>query len=260
MKLEAFLVEVNNLAKQHGISTPYLVGGVPRDRILKRIGAKGLREVSEIRDIDISTGDIDSAKLSKIIAQKYPEAVYREYDDGHTSIDVFGIHMDFSGHFVIPGIEDVLAKQGVLTPTPMDKELYSRDFTMNTILEKLDFSGVFDVTKKGLGDIHAGLIRCPIDPDVTIGIDPRRILRAIKFAVKFDFRIESGLRDAMMKYHDQVALLPPKFISSKIDEIVLLDADKGIDLLIEFKLLSSVQLSKMVYDILIQKRKVINAL
>lgn len=254
MKLEEFLISIKDVAQQNGLSEAYIVGGVPRDRIIGRIGDK-----SEIKDIDITTGNSDSKKLGMLIMQKYPEGQYRQYSDGHSSIDIFGIHIDLSSNFVIPGIEEELAKLSI-PPTDMNKEIFSRDFCINTILETLDFSNTFDLTKQGIGDIHAGFVRCPINPIITIGVDSRRILRAIKFAVKFGFVIEHNLKMAMMEHRKLLTYLPPRYVSEKIDEIVQLDPDKGIDMLIEFKILPLVQLSKTTYDILIQRRKLIRAL
>ena len=255
MKLEEFLLALKTLAANNGLSEPLIVGGVVRDRVLGKIG-----ERNEIKDIDLTTGNKDSKRLGELIKQVYPEANYRIFDDGHTAADVFGIHLDLSSNFVIPGIDKELVRLGVKDLDDMKRELYSRDFSINTLLEKLDFSALYDITKEGVGDIHAKLLRCPIDPNITIGIDARRILRAIKFAVKYDFTIESKLRQAMLDHRKSIANLPPKYAASKIDEIVRLDPDRGLDLLIEFKLLSLVQLSKFVYDTLIQRRKVIHAL
>ena len=255
MKLEEFLISIKDLAAKNGLSEPYIVGGVVRDRILGKIGTP-----SEIKDIDITTGNKDSQKLGILIKQTYPEADYRVFDDGHSAVNLMGIHIDLSSNFIIPGIDQELQRLGIKDIDDMKREVYSRDFSMNTVLEKLDFSGLYDITKEGIGDIHAGLIRCPIDPNITIGIDARRILRAIKFAVKFDFTIESKLKQAMLDCRKSVANLPPKYVASKMDEIVALNPDKGLDMLIEFKILPLVQLSKSLYDLLIQRRKVIHAL
>ena len=255
MRIEEFLISIKDLADKNGLLEPMMVGGTPRDRIMGRLGDK-----NEIKDLDLTCGNLDSHKLGFILSKAYPESVYREFDDGHTALGIFGLNIDFSSHFVIPGIEKELTRLGITEQTEAIKELFSRDFTMNCLLETLDFTHTFDLTKQGVGDINAGLIRCPIDPDITIGVDARRILRAIKFAIKFDFTIESRLKDAMLKYRESVARLPPKFVSAKIDEIVRLDADKGLDMLIEFNLLNLLPLSKMVNDLLIQKRKVLHSL
>lgn len=255
MKINELLLDIENIAKANRLNTPFIVGGVPRDRML---GQKG--RISEIADVDITTGDKDAAKLAFAINKKYTDSVLRTYDDGHISLDILGLHIDFSSNFIVPNIDKELKRLGVKDITPMRRELYSRDFTINTLLESLDFTAIYDLTGEAIGDIQSGLIKCPIDPKITIGVDPRRILRAIKFSVKYDFKIEENLKQTMLEYRKSIKNLPTKFIQDKANEIVLIDADKGVDSLIEFKLLPLIPLTKTMSDILIQKRQLVRAL
>lgn len=255
MNVDEILSGVEKVADSLNLSQPFMVGGVPRDRLLGKRGKK-----SEIKDVDITTGNEDSAKLAEAVSKMFPDSNYRTYDDGHSSIDVEGLHIDFSSNFQAPGIEGELRKIGVSEVDDMKKEIYSRDFTINTLLESLDFTSIYDITGEGIGDLHAGLIKCPIDPAITIGVDPRRILRAIKFAIKYDFKIDDDLKSAMRTNRNKIQNLPQKFVQDKMNEIVLMDTDKGIEMLIEYKLLPLVPLTKTISDILIQRRQLVKAL
>jgi poly(A) polymerase len=254
MKIDELLLNIENIARRNDFSKPYIVGGVPRDRILGKRSGK-----SDVKDIDITTGDKDSLALAESIHRAMPGSHYRTYDDGHASVDFMGIHFDFSSHFISPGIEEELRKAGQKDVSSMKLELYSRDFTMNTLLESLDFKSIYDLTGEAVGDIQASLIRCPIDPEITIGTDPRRILRAIKFAIKFGFKIDDKLKTAMLNNRKKIQDLPAKFVQDKMNEIARLD-DGGTDMLIEYKLLPLVPLTKTISDILIQKRQLVRAL
>jgi tRNA nucleotidyltransferase/poly(A) polymerase len=254
MKLDELLATVESVAADNQLSKPLIVGGVCRDRLIGLVDEK-----SEIKDIDITTGNKDSLKLAVLLGQKLEGSRYATYDDGHASIDYLGIHLDFSSNFVISGVESEIVKAGK-KPSPMLLELYSRDFTINTLLETLDFTAMYDLTSEGINDIKTKIIRCPINPEITIGVDPRRILRAIKFSLKFGFAIEDGLKTAMLNNHSKITTLPPKFIQDKATEIVTLGGDKGIDMLIEYKLLPLIPLTKTLSDILIQKRRLVSAL
>lgn len=254
MNLDELLSTIENTARTNNISKPFIVGGIPRNRIIGKRGKK-----SEINDLDITTGNKDSLRLSKLLSVVLPHGDYRTYDDGHSSLDIMGLHIDFSSNFVAPGIREELQKNGVKDITPMKLELYSRDFTMNTLLESLDFTGIYDLTGDAIGDIQAGIIRCPVNPEITIGVDPRRILRAIKFSIKYGFKIEDDLKTVMLNYRKKIQDLPVKFVQDKMNEIARLD-DKGTDMLIEYKLLPLVPLTKMISDILIQKRQLVRAL
>lgn len=255
MELNELLSIIEGVAKRNSISKPYIVGGAPRDQV---IGTRG--NVTDIKDFDITTGDKGSLMLGRLLGEVLRGSNYNTYDDGHSSLDFMGVHLDFSSNFHAPGIEKELQKAGVKDVDEMKMELYSRDFNFNTLLEDLDFSSIYDLTGEGINDINAKIIRCPIDPNITIGIDPRRILRAIRFAVKYGFKIEDSLRAAMRKHKNKIKELPVKFVQDKISEVVRLDADGGIDYLIEYKILPLVPLSKFVSDILVQKRKILKAI
>jgi poly(A) polymerase len=255
MKLDELLGIIIEVAKTNGLTEPFMVGGTPRDRILGVIDKK-----AEIKDIDITTGDKNSPKLAILVHQKLEGSIYNVFDDKHSSVDVQGIHLDFSSNYRVRGIEEELKRLNVKDVTPMKMELYSRDFTINCLLERLDFTGIFDLTGEAIDDIKSKVIRCPINPEITIGSDPRRILRAIKFAIKFGFNIEEGLKGVMLNNRESIKTLPVKFAQDKMTEIATLDSEKGIEMLIEFKLLPLVPLSKTLSDILIQQRKIIHAL
>jgi len=255
MRTEDLLLEIQSIAAENGIDTPYLVGGVPRDRVLDKT-----LDIVDIKDIDITTGTESANKLSEILGKKWPNSNYRTYDDGHSSLYVNGVHIDFSSNFIAPGVEDEMVRLGVQEITTVKKEIYSRDFTINTLLETLDFNNIYDITGEAANDLAAGLIKCPINPKITIGVDPRRILRAIKFSVKYGFEIESNLRAAMLENKDNIQNLPKKFVQNKMNEIVMLDDDKGIEMLVEFKLLPLVPLTKTISDMLVQKRMLSRAL
>ena len=253
MNVEQLLSIVEETASANRISKPFIVGGIPRDRIL---GSRGKK--TELNDIDITTGDDGSVELGRLLSVRFPDSNYRTYDDGHSSIDIGGLHIDFSSNFVAHGVENELKRKGVQTSN-MKLELYSRDFTINTLLESLDFEAIYDITGEAIGDIQAGIIKCPVDPEITIGADPRRILRAVKFSIKYGFNIEDSLKTTMFNMRKKIENLPVKFVQDKLNEIVGLDND-AIDVLLKYKLLSIVPLTKTISDILIQRRQLVRAL
>lgn len=57
------LLEVKRLAKDNGLSEPYIVGGLPRDKILNRI--------NKVEDIDITSGDESIHQLAELAAQQF---------------------------------------------------------------------------------------------------------------------------------------------------------------------------------------------
>jgi hypothetical protein len=127
MKLSQLLSIINQIADQKGISTPFVCGGVPRDRILKKNNA--------LNDIDLTTGDQGIHYLAKEVAIKLRSAKtsYLAMPDGHARVMLGDLKLDFSSNFRIPGIYEILQKKGIQDPTEMQMELYSRDFILQTI-------------------------------------------------------------------------------------------------------------------------------
>lgn len=253
MLLSELLSTLGQLAKENDISMPLIVGGFPRDRILNV-------PVETLKDIDITTGDSGSLKLATLASTKWPESDFRLYDDNHSAITFSNnIRLDFSNNFKIVGIEEELKKDGIEKPTDLEKELYSRDFTINTLLQPMDLNKEpFDLTKKAKEDIENKIIRTPINPALTIGHDPRRILRALKLSIRFDFAIEKSLEETIIKYRGNIKNLTLAHIKKQINEMLNMDADKTLELLTKYKLLPIIPLSKLMQLEVVKRHMVQN--
>jgi len=71
-----------------------------------------------------------------------------------------------------------------------------RDFTINSLFYNINMGQVEDFTGKGLEDLKVGLIRTPLPPSTTFQDDPLRMLRAIRFATRFGFDLDSDIKEA----------------------------------------------------------------
>ena len=167
MKLTELLKEIELLAQKKGFSTPYIVGGLPRDKVLNRANSFG--------DIDITTGDDGVKHLAKEVAINFHKYVtnYMVMSDGHAQVSFGDLKMDFSSNFIMPGVAYLLRKSGVSNVTEMQKEIYSRDFTCNTLLMDFALKEVKDPTGKGVKDINDKIIRTCLSPALSLGFNDR---------------------------------------------------------------------------------------
>ena len=188
------------LAKDNNLATPYIVGGLPRDK------AFGIP--SKVQDIDITTGNKDSLALSLLANEKWSGAPFKTYDDGHGTLFFDNVKVDFSNNYNFPKVEDELKKNNI-KPTDMKKELYSRDFTVNTLLQPLDLDkDPIDLTGKAMSDVENKILRTPVNPNLTIGYDVRRILRAMKLILKLNLTMDKELEAAIIKFRRGIKALP----------------------------------------------------
>jgi tRNA nucleotidyltransferase (CCA-adding enzyme) len=81
-----------------------------------------------------------------------------------------------------------------------------RDLTINSLFYNLHTESVEDFTGKGVDDIENGIIRTPLDPMTTFLDDPLRVLRAVRFAARLDFKITPEVKAAMMNKSVKVSL------------------------------------------------------
>ena len=94
------------------------------------------------------------------------------------------------------------------------EDVFRRDFTINTLLENLHSGEILDLTGRAGQDLQAGIVRTPLEPRVTFFDDPLRMLRAVRFAARFDFEIESGTWEAICAESER--LRPPAISSERI--------------------------------------------
>ncbi len=85
-----------------------------------------------------------------------------------------------------------------LPDDPLEKDLILRDFSINSLAMQLspEAGNIIDLCG-GLEDIKSGIIRTPLDPNVTLREDPLRIMRAARLSSDLNFSIEPDLLEAM---------------------------------------------------------------
>ena len=71
-------------------------------------------------------------------------------------------------------------------------DLSRRDFTINALALRLPDMELIDPFD-GLGDLAAGRLRTPLDPEVSFGDDPLRMLRVARFAARFSLEPDTAL-------------------------------------------------------------------
>lgn len=90
-----------------------------------------------------------------------------------------------------------------------------RDFTVNALFLDPTRHEILDFVD-GLRDLEARVLRTVGDPAVRMAEDPVRIMRAVKFATRLDFEIESRTWEAMSKQAGELRRAAPPRVLEEI--------------------------------------------
>ena len=160
----------------------YIVGGYVRDLVMNI--------VSDDMDIVVEMPE-GGRKLAAFLHTKKVASRPVVYDNFGTALaEINGCKVEF----VMTRREsyrDKNRKPEVASGT-LKEDVYRRDFTINSLLLDVMTNEIKDMTGKGLEDIRNGIIRSTSEPDIIFREDPLRMLRAVRFAARFNFRIEEN--------------------------------------------------------------------
>lgn len=240
------MVEVQ---KKIGCSEPMICGGVPRD---KYIG-----QLDKISDLDITTGDKSvhylSEEFSYSLKQKY-NIMRRIMEDGHSTIYIGNLKIDFSSNFNIHNIDSILHNLNIKNPSNMQKEMFSRDFTCNALLLSIDLKNIMDPTYKGFEDLKNKNIRTCLAPEITLTTNKNRVIRSIYLAAKLGFNIDKSIIDFVRNNLQSVKIATEKSLHDKINEAFKWDADRASYFITKMNIWEYVPITEVVYPYYMRHR------
>ena len=98
-----------------------------------------------------------------------------------------------------------------------------RDFTINAMaicLNKERFGELVDPFN-GLDDMWDGIIRTPLDPNITFSDDPLRMLRCIRFATRLKFYIDDETFSALERNAERIKIISAERINEELNKILM---------------------------------------
>ncbi|MFP1602781.1 CCA tRNA nucleotidyltransferase [Microbacterium sp. 2216-1] len=125
----------------------------------------------------------------------------------------------------------------------IDGDLQRRDFTVNAMALQVTPTAegtevapgprLVDPTG-GVEDLIGGILRTPIDPDVSFGDDPLRMLRAARFSAQLDFALDEATFAAIERLRGTLSIVSPERIQGEIVRLMQTDDPvRGIRVLVD---------------------------
>jgi poly(A) polymerase len=220
----------------------YLVGGCVRDMML------GLTP----KDFDVVT-DAHPNKIKRIFGNCF--LIGRRFRLAHI---VYGKNIIETSTFRKEPEEsdattDELYQHHDNTFGTAEEDAKRRDFTVNAIYYSIHDFSLIDYVG-GMKDMEKKVIRTIGVPAIRFQEDPVRMIRAIRFASKLNFKIEPKTYKAILKYRKEILKSPPSRLYEDISKLFMTSSSEPA-----FQLLYDTQLLKYlipeIYDFLAESVK-----
>lgn len=215
---EIIIKTVGEAADELGYSA-YIVGGYVRDMIMQ----------TPSDDIDfVCVGNPTESKnvragicVANLAAKKLGVSEVREFKNfGTAQFTYKGVEAEFVG--ARKESYDRGSRKPVVENGTLDDDLNRRDLTINAIAYCVNKGREGIVDKfNGQQDIAKGIIRTPLDPDITFSDDPLRMLRAIRFAVRFNFDIDEQTYEGIKRNAGRLKIISAERITTELNKILM---------------------------------------
>jgi poly(A) polymerase len=216
--LKEFSTSIVQTLRQRGFQA-YLVGGCVRDLLLER----------EPKDYDVATNATPD-EVMRIFPETYavgaqfgvvlvpaPASDAANNDREHLSSNTHAVEVaTFRSDF---GYSDGRHPDEVRFSREPQEDVARRDFTINGMLldpvsgEVLDFVG-------GRRDLEAGIIRTIGNADQRFGEDKLRMLRAVRFAARFNYVIDPATSEAMRELAPQIEVVSRERVRDELTRML----------------------------------------
>jgi putative nucleotidyltransferase with HDIG domain len=220
-KVASQVVTENNLQA-------YVIGGFVRDLLLER-PSKDIDIVVVGNGLDLAKEIATRLRVSKVsVFENFGTAQFKYKD----------LDVEFVGARKESYRRD--SRKPIVENGTLADDQNRRDFTINALalsLHQDNFGEIIDPFN-GLDDLEKGIIRTPLDPDITYSDDPLRMMRAVRFATQLGFKIETESLNALQRNAERLNIISGERIIDELNKIILADEpSRGFKLLNSTKLL-----------------------
>ena len=203
----------------------YIIGGYVRDKLLG----------NDSYDVDIVTNALQKDIISIFNISPKNATNYGTIkiigDNYRFDIATYRKELSYDGRK--PKIEYI---------NDLKDDIIRRDFTINTIA--MDKDGKIIDYLNGVKDLQNKLIKSVGDPNLKLNEDPLRILRALRFAIILDFKLDDNLLKSIKKNINLLDTLSKNRIKEELDKILVSNnALKGLDFLNKLGILKKLNIS-----------------
>ena len=189
----------------------YVVGGYVRDLFLERAS-------NDIDVVVVGSGIRVAEELKGQLGRKAHLSVFRNF--GTAQVKYRDLEVEFVGARKESYSHD--SRKPHVEDGTLEDDQNRRDFTINALAICLNHDRFGELVDPfdGVYDMEDGIIRTPLDPDITFSDDPLRMLRCIRFATQFNFYIEDETFDALGRNAERIKIISGERVMEELNKIM----------------------------------------
>lgn len=189
----------------------YVVGGYVRDLFLERAS-------NDIDVVVVGSGIRVAEELKGQLGRKAHLSVFRNF--GTAQVKYRDLEVEFVGARKESYSHD--SRKPHVEDGTLEDDQNRRDFTINALAICLNHDRFGELADPfdGVYDMEDGIIRTPLDPDITFSDDPLRMLRCIRFATQLNFYIEDETFDALGRNAERIKIISGERVMEELNKIM----------------------------------------
>jgi len=189
----------------------YVVGGYVRDLFLGR-------KSSDIDVVVVGSGISVAEALRKRLGRGARLTVFRNF--GTAQVKLRDMEIEFVGARRESYSHD--SRKPAVEDGTLKDDQNRRDFTINAMAICLNHGRFGELADPfdGLYDLEDGLIRTPLDPDITFSDDPLRMMRCVRFATQLNFMIDEETFNALQRNAERIGIISGERIEEELNKIM----------------------------------------
>ena len=190
----------------------YVVGGYVRDLFLERPS-------SDIDVVVVGSGIQVADALKKQLGKKARISVFRNF--GTAQVKYGDMEVEFVGARRESYQRN--SRKPIVEDGTLEDDQNRRDFTINALAVCLNANRFGELVDPfdGVLDMQDGIIRTPLDPDITFSDDPLRMLRCIRFATQLNFFIADETFQALERNASRIKIISGERIQTELNKIMM---------------------------------------
>ena len=189
----------------------YVVGGYVRDLMLGR-------HSKDIDFVTVGSGIELATEVAAALGRSKSLSVYANY--GTAQVRSGDLELEFVGARKESYHRE--SRNPIVEDGTLEDDQNRRDFTINAMAICLNADRFGELVDPfgGIADLSHGLIRTPLDPDITFSDDPLRMMRAIRFATQLGFTIVPETFEAIKRNSERIDIITKERINDELSKII----------------------------------------